>query len=294
MKIAADRVLSGIGLGVAAYFMFSTHDAANKYLAATLPVWQVLFFRSITIVIGSLLIGRRSLLRRAVETPLKYQLIGRAGLTLTAWLLYYTASRDMPLAQLMTLYFSSPIMVTLLAIPMLGERVNGARWIALALGFTGVCLASDPFGLRVSFATLLVLGAAALWAIAIILMRQIARRETSIVQIFYQNACFLVVTGIVTCFLWTQPTPLQFGLLALIGVLGGAGQFLLFEGVRLAPASVMGTVEYTGLIWAFSLGYIFWGDIPSAATWAGAGLIFASGVFLVVMERRARVTAAAP
>jgi drug/metabolite transporter (DMT)-like permease len=288
VKSAADRILAGIGLGVAAYFLFSTHDTANKYLAATLPVWQILFFRSLTIVIGSLAFGRRALLRLVVETPLKRPLIGRAGLTLTAWLLYYTASRDMPLAQLMTLYFSSPIMVTLLAMPMLGEKVTPSRWISLGLGFTGVCLASDPFGLRASIATGLVLAAAALWAIAIILMRQIAQREASIVQIFYQNACFLVVTGMVSFFLWAPPTPFEFLLLAAIGILGGGGQFLLFEGIRLAPASVMGTVEYTGLIWAFSLGYLIWGDIPSVATWCGAALIFASGIFLVVMERRAR------
>ena len=75
-------------------------------------------------------------------------------------------------------------------------------------------------------------------------------------------------------------------MLLLIGVFGGAGQFILFEGIRLAPASVMSTVEYTGLLWAFLLGYLVWGDVPSVATGAGAGLIFGSGVFLLAMERR--------
>lgn len=286
MTAPADRILAGIGLGVLAYFLFSTHDAANKFLAATLPVWQVLFFRSATIVAAALLFGRGKLVARVIATPLKRPLIGRAVLTLVAWLLYYTASRDLPLAQLMTLYFSSPILVTVLAIPLLGERVTPARWAALGMGFAGVLLASDPFAVSISVATFLVLAAAALWGVAIILMRQISQRETSLVQIFYQNAFFLIITGAMTWFTWTTPTPLGFILLALIGIFGGAGQYLMFEGIRLAPASVMATVEYTGLIWAFLFGYLVWGDIPSAATWAGAGLISISGLYLFVMERR--------
>lgn len=284
--MGGDRVVAGIGLGVLAYSLFATHDAANKWLAASLPVWQVLFFRSSTIVVGALLFGRGALLARVVATPLKWQLLGRGALTLVAWLLYYSASRDLPLAQLMTLYFSSPIIVAVLAVPVLGEKVSVARWLALGVGFSGVLLASDPLGVHVSVATLMVLGAAVLWAVAILLMRVIARREGSLVQMFYQNALFLVVTGSVSWFLWVPPTPFEFGLLMLIGVFGGAGQFILFEGIRLAPASVMSTVEYTGLLWAFLLGFLIWGDVPSVATWAGAGLIFGSGIFLLAMERR--------
>ena len=164
--------------------------------------------------------------------------------------------------------------------------MSPARWVALGVGFSGVLLASDPLGVQASVETAMVLGAALLWAVAILLMRVIARRESSLVQMFYQNIFFRVVTGSVSCILWTPPTPFEFGLLLLIGVFGGAGQFILFEGIRLAPASVMSTVEYTGLLWAFLLGYLVWGDVPSVATGAGAGLIFGSGVFLLAMERR--------
>ena len=94
--IVSDRVVTGIGLGVLAYSLFATHDAANKWLAASLPVWQVLFFRSSTIVLGALVFGRGALLARVVQTPLKWQLLSRGALTLVAWLLYYSASRDLP------------------------------------------------------------------------------------------------------------------------------------------------------------------------------------------------------
>jgi len=283
-----DRVLLGIGLGVLAYSLFAVHDATNKYLVAFLPVWQVLFFRSATIALACLAIGRGALLARAVATPLKGPLALRAAITLAAWLCYYTAARSLPLAQLLTLYFSSPIMTTLLAIPLLGERISRSRWVSLGLGFAGVLLASDPFGVRFSLPTGLVLIAAGLWGYAIILMRQIARREASLLQMFYQNMCFLVVTGALTLFTWQVPTVFQLLLLLAVGVLGGLGQFALFESARLAPASVMGTVEYIALPWAFVLGWLVFGDALSVPVAAGAGLIFLAGLLLVTMERRGR------
>jgi drug/metabolite transporter (DMT)-like permease len=260
----------------------------NKWLVATLPVWQVLFFRSTTVMLGCLVWGRGRLLARIVETPLKWALAGRAVITLAAWLLYFTAARSMPLAQLLTLYFSAPLIITVLAAPLLGEKVTAVRWISVSIGFVGVLVASDPFGVRISLATVLVLIAAALWAYAIILMRQIARREASMVQMFSQNLLYFIVTGALTLFTWKTPTLWEFFLLLSIGVFGGAGQFTMFEAVRYAPASVMATVEYSGLVWGFILGYLIWGDIPPVAIWAGAALILSAGIFLVIMEHRAR------
>jgi drug/metabolite transporter (DMT)-like permease len=287
MSGTAERVLPGILLGVLAYSLFSMHDAANKWLVGFLPVWQVLFCRSLTIVVASLAIGRGKLVAAAVTTPLKLPLLGRSVLTLTAWLCYYTAARSMPLAQLLTLYFSAPLITTLLAVKLLGEQVTPSRWISLLVAFGGVLLASDPRGVSVSSATFLVLFAACLWGYAIVLMRQIARRESSLLQMLYQNACFVLVTGVLTATSWVTPTPLQFALLASIGVLGGLGQYSLFEAARMAPAAVMATVEYTALLWAFLLGWLVFGEIPLPAVWAGAALICAAGLFMVAMERRA-------
>ena len=141
--------------------------------------------------------------------------------------------------------------------------------------------AADPFGVRASLPTLLVLIAAALWGYAIILMRQIARRESSLIQMLFNNAIFLPMTT------WDTPDLMELALLASVGVFGGLAQFLVFEMARRTPASVMATVEYTALVWAFLLGWAIWGDIPSSAVWFGAGLIALSGIVLVVAERRA-------
>jgi drug/metabolite transporter (DMT)-like permease len=284
----------GIGLGVLAYALFSTHDATIKWLVATLPAWQVLFFRSLTIVIACVAIGRTRLLTRAVTTPLKAGLLLRGVVTLVAWLCYYTAARSLPLAQMLTLYFSCPMIVTLLAVPLLGERITRARGTAVLVGFAGVVLATNPMDLHWSLPTLLILSAAAMWAYGIILMRQIARRESSMLQMLYTNGVFLVATGVACVFAWQMPTWFDAALLLGIGVVGGLAQYALFEGCRHAPASVMATVEYTALIWAFILGYLIWGDIPVPAVFMGAALILLAGMLLLLMERRAARLVAVP
>lgn len=213
-------------------------------------------------------------------------MIGRGAITLLAWLCYFTAARTTPLAQLLTLYFSAPLMTAVLAIPLLGERVTGTRWISLGLAFAGVLLASDPFGVEFTLATLLVLIAAALWGYSVILMRQAARRGSSVLIMFYQNAMFMVVTGIMAAFTWEPTSGFQLALMLTLGVLGGFGQFALFEGARYTPAAVMATMEYIGLPWAFVLGYVVFGDIPTLAVTAGAVLIMSAGVVLVVTERQ--------
>ncbi len=294
----------GMAMGVAAYALFSVQDSAIKWLASglggvTIPVWQILFARSLFIVTCTVTIGRTAMLERAVRTPFKGKLVLRAAITLVAWLCYYSASRALPLAQLLTLYFAAPVITTLLAAPLLDERVPPARWASVAIGFAGVVVACDPGGLAFSTATALVLVAAAFWGFAIILMRQIARRESSILQMFYTNGLFLLATGVACAVQWTPPRLPQLGLLATICAAGGVGQYLLFEAARRAPASVMATVEYSALVWAFVLGFLVFGDVPRAPVFAGAGLILLAGVTLLATERRrslqlARNTVAEP
>ncbi len=289
---------AGLVLGVLAYAFFAGQDASIKWLvsgfgAAAVPVWQILFVRSLFIVLATVAAGGRPMLRRAVATPMKQPLVGRAVITLAAWLCYYSSSRTLPLAQMLTLYFSAPIIATILARPLLGEFVPGSRWACVGLGFVGVLVACDPGRLSTSWAAAMVLVAASFWGVAIILMRRIARRESSLLQMFYTNAVFLVPTGIGSLLAWQPVTAHQAALLGLICVAGTCGQVCLFEGARRAPASMMATVEYSALVWAFLLGFVVFGDIPDVAVFAGAALILGAGVLLLATERRRLVQGAA-
>ncbi len=279
----------GIVLGLTAYALFGVHDASIKWLVADIPVVQVVFLRSVAVFAACFALGRRGLVERAVATPLKGPLLFRGLITLCAWICYFTAARSLTLAQLLCLYFAAPLMITVLASPLLGERVSGGRWAAVLVGFVGVLVATDPWGVPFSLATALVLLAAALWGYGVILMRQIARRESSLLQITYINAVFLVGSAIGCIFDWRSPNAGQLALLVGVALFGGLGQFALFEAARRAQASVLATVEYSSLLWAFVLGYLIWGDIPPPAVFGGGGLILTAGLLLVAVERRARL-----
>ena len=245
-----------------------------------------MFFRSLTVLIGTVVIGGRPLLRRAATTPLKRPLAERAMLMMTAWLCFYTASRSLPLGQLTTLYFVAPLLITVMAARLLGETVSRARWTAVIVGFVGVMFASDPFGVTASLPTLLVLAAAFMWGYGIILMRRIARLESSLLQMLFSNTVFVGISAVACTLNWHTPTGIELPLLLAVGVLGGLAQFSVFEAARLVPASALATVEYSALLWAFLLGYVVWHDIPVPAVLTGAGMIVAAGVLLVVTERR--------
>jgi drug/metabolite transporter (DMT)-like permease len=282
----AGSSAAGIMLGVLAYALFSVHDAVIKWLVTDLPAHQILFVRSAGILAVAAIIGRRQLLERAAATPLKGPLLLRGAITLSGWLCYYSAARWLSLAQLLCLYYAAPLMVTAMAIPLLRESVSRARWLSVLIGFASVMVVTNPWALPLSWPTILVLLAAAQWAYAVILMRQIARSESSLLQILFTNLVFVIATGIACAFSWHPPDITQTILLLLTVLLGGLGQFSLFEAARHAAASVMASVEYTALIWAFLLGYEIWSDIPPVSTFAGAGMILAAGVFLFVSEWR--------
>jgi drug/metabolite transporter (DMT)-like permease len=223
--------------------------------------------------------------RQAAQSPIIGLLICRGVVTLAAWFCYFTAARFLPLAQLITLYFTAPVIVAVLAAPILKEVVGRARWAAVLVGFAGTIAAADPAGLALSPATMLVLLAAALWAVGVILTRLIARYEPSLVQMLYNNGFFLIATGLASALAWHRPTETELWLLLQVGLLGGLGQYCLFEAARRAPASVTAPLEYTALIWAFALGFAIWGDTPRPALFIGALLILGAGIMLIVAER---------
>jgi drug/metabolite transporter (DMT)-like permease len=250
----------------------------------------VLFFRSATILIVCCAIGGRALLTRAATTNLKRQLLFRGVVNLLAWLSYYSAAKTLPLAQLLCLYFAAPLMVTVMARQILKENVTASRWLSVGIGFIGVLFASDPFGVSASPATLLVLIAAALWGYGAILMRQIAHHDAAtMLQMVSVNGVFFFATGALCMAHWQPLTSSQIAMLIGVGILGGIAQFLVFETIRLIQASVMATVEYSALPWAFMLGYLIWHDIPPLPVFLGAGLIFVAGAILVHAERRAAI-----
>ncbi len=285
---APSRALTGIVLAALGYIFFAGQDAIVKWLVATLPVWQILFFRSVVIMLLAAVMTRGEGIRLSLASRRKMELAGRAVLILVAWTTYYSAARVLGLAELVTLYFAAPIFVLLLSMPILGEKVTLARWIAVLAGFAGVMLASDPGGDVKLVPAAMVLFAAFCWALTSILVRLISSTEATTTQMVASNFLFAAACAPVLPFVWVTPGPLEWALLLGLGVVGGLGQFLVFEGFRLTPASAIAPFEYTALIWAFVFGYLIFGETPKPVVFAGAGLIMLSGAGLLIAETRRR------
>ena len=286
----SKSVLAGVLATVIAYFMFSVQDAAVKWLVVAIPVFQILFVRSVTIVAICVMIGRGEVVAQSLRSPVRGPMLIRSLLLLAAWLSYYNAARTLGLAELTTLYYAAPILITLLAVPILKEVVPPTRWLAVVIGFVGVMVATDMVsaGLRVSWPVWLALQAAVFWAISTVLLRKTSLAERTIVQMVLSNFILAAFTGVAVVFYWTPVTFAQLALTALTGVIAAAGQYAMFEGMRRAPVSILAPFEYTSLVWAFILGYAIWGDIPRQNVFLGAALIFAAGVTIVLGERFGR------
>lgn len=283
-------VVIGVASTILAYFMFSLQDASVKWLVVTVPVVQILFVRSVTIFMICLAIGGTDVAVQSVNSPVLKPMLLRALLLLAAWLSYYNAAKYLGLAELTTLYYAAPILITILAVPILKEDVPPVRWLAVVIGFVGVVVATDLIGtgLRISWPVWLALQAAVFWAISTVLLRKTSLAERTIVQMTLSNAMLAVFTGIALVFHWTPVTLSQLALTSLTGVIAALGQYAMFEGMRRAPVSILAPFEYTSLIWAFVLGLVIWGDVPRHNVFLGAGLIFAAGITIVLGERFGR------
>ncbi|MEO8684036.1 MAG: DMT family transporter [Devosia sp.] len=291
IRLADTASLRGMALAFAAYSLFAVHDALVKAVIMELPVTQILFLRSLIIVAITLSIGRGRVLTGLIVSPNKHMMLYRTALTLAAWCMYYPGGRYLQLAEMTTLYYFAPIFTIVLAVIFLGERLTLARVAAAAIGFFGVVIACNPAGFSIGWPTALVLAAAFCWSVAMILMRTISKSESTLVQTLAINLCYVLVMGIASAFWWQPMDARSIAFVLFAGLVGGVAQFALIDGARLVPAGVMGTVEYTALIWAFVFGYLFWGEVPPTTVYAGAALITAAGLLVAWNERRRRQSA---
>ncbi|MPQ68045.1 MULTISPECIES: DMT family transporter [unclassified Pseudomonas] len=282
-----DRSLQGIGLCTLGYAFLALQDAAIKWLVADYSVITVLFWRGLVVVAACLLAGRLRLVRSAWQSPSRRLLVVRGLLSIVAWLLYYTAARDLTLAEMTTLYFSAPIMVTVLAALILKERATGWQWFTLIIGFVGVMIACRPSNMTDPWPIVLTLLAALCWAFTYIQLRQVDEQTSVLEQMLITNVVFVICMALALPWTHTPPsTPAWLGMLG-AGLVGGIGQFLLFASFQRATATLLAPFEYTGLIWAFLLSSLIWGTLMDLSLMIGAGLIALSGTLAMVFGRHA-------
>ncbi len=278
--------IAGIALACAGYACFSLQDAMVKWLVASYEVPEILFMRSLVIVLVAGVLVRYRRHPSIFKSPYRGTVVLRAGLMLLAWLLFYNAARYLGLAELTTLYFSAPIIVMVLSIFVLGEKIHAGRWIACIGGFIGVAIAANPSHSPNLLPAAMCLVAGFCWAWSTILIRLVSRSETTLTQMYATSLIFGIACALSFPWTWKTPDASGWALMLTLGVISTIGQFLLYEGFRYAPASTLAPIEYSGLVWAFVYGYVIWAEIPATNVFAGALLIIASSFLLILWERR--------
>ena len=212
----------------------------------------------------------------------------RSALILIAWLAYYRASRTLMLAELVTYYFVAPLFVVALSAPLLKERVGLGRWLATLLGFGGVLISAAP-GSGAPLAPVgLALLAAFSWALTTLLARSLAKGITTPALMMAGSIGFLAACGVMLPGVGVWPSFHQALAIGALGFVGGLGQFLWFEGVRHAEASLLAPLEYSMFAYALFWGYVVFGDWPHARTFLGAAIVLASGCMVISLEVRRR------
>ncbi|MCB1431709.1 MAG: DMT family transporter [Alphaproteobacteria bacterium] len=280
-----DRT-AGILWMLATMFCFITLDAIMKHLLESYSLVQVTWGRFFfATIVAALACGRR-ISALAVSRAPKQQAL-RSVVLMSTTGLFNAGIRTIPLATATTIMFLSPILVTLLSIPLLGEKVRLRRWIGMLIGFTGAVIVVRPWqeGLGgLGLGVLFLLAAAFLNANYQIITRKV-RLDDPLTSLLYTAAAGAIVTSLMVPWFWTWPDVTGWLMFALCGLAGGLGHLFLIRAFRAAPASVVAPFSYSSLVWATLYGFVVWGDWPDMWTWAGAALIIGSGLYIYHRER---------
>jgi drug/metabolite transporter (DMT)-like permease len=278
----------GIALRVAAMFCMAGLAALVKWCAGKgVPVLEIVFFRNAFAFIPVGFYIWRTTSFSVLKTTRPVGHLARSVVGLTGMICGFTAVSLLPLTESTALSFSAPLFMTALSALVLKERVGIHRWGAVAVGFVGVLIMvhPDPAHMAVK-GTLFALAGAVGAAGAMIAIREIGRTEPGPTIVFYFTLAGAVVGLCSLPFGWVLPDTATLGLLVCTGLVGGVGQLLLTEALRRAPVGVVAPFDYTQLIWASALGLLVWGELPRAATVAGALVVAASSVYILWRETR--------
>ena len=279
-------VLTGIVfMCLAATFLFPLVNLSAKYLALEYAVIQVIWARYTGHLVYTFLVfgPRRGLGLFATRRPAA-QLMRSAMLPI-ATMAYFFALRHISLPIAAAVNFAAPLVVTLLAVPLLKEEVGWRRWLAVGFGFAGVLVVMRPGTGAVHWSASLVLVTVFLYAMYQILTRRVAVDDPPETSLAYVALVAVVVTSFMVPFVWRAPeTMLHLGVFLAIGLFGGVGHFLLVKAFEQAPASIISPFGYLQLIGAALLGYLVFGNVPDRWMWIGAAMIIASGLYIAYRE----------
>lgn len=276
--------LRGALIALVAFAIFSTHDIFVKILGATYAPFQIIFFS----VLFSFPIVTLMLMRDSTHGTLIPQhpwwTAARTVFTVVTGSAAFYAFSVLPLAQVYAILFASPLLITILAIPILGEKVGPYRAGAVVVGLAGVMVVLRPGATPLGLGHLAALTAAVCAATSSVIVRKIGKDERDAVLLLYPMVANFLLMGAIMPFVY-QPMPAEdLGILAIIAVLGFAGGLLVIAAYRNGDAAIVAPMQYSQIIWASIFGTLIFDEETTGYTIAGAAIVIASGLFIVLRE----------
>ncbi|WP_170430886.1 DMT family transporter [Ruegeria arenilitoris] len=289
-----NNTLRGLGYAFAGFAVFASHDALIKVLGGTYSVMQIIFFATLFsfVPMAVTILTDRTTGNFLPRHP--WLVLLRSALVVTSMVCAFYAFSVLPLAEVYSLLFSFPLIVTVLSIPLLGEIVRAQRWAAVGVGLIGVLIVLRPGTTEITLGHLAALTAAFCSAFGSVLVRKIGNEERSAVLILYPMLLAIVVMSLMQPAVYQPPSLLNLAMMALVGVFSVIAQHLIILAYRAAPAGVVAPSQYSQIIWATLFGMIFFGEHPDGWVAVGASIIIASGVFVVWRESRSNTSANTP
>jgi len=274
----------GVAFALAGFAVFASHDAIIKFLGAQYAPFQILFFS----VLLSFPLATLMLMSDNTPGTLRpvhpwWISLRTVAAMLTGVSAFYAFS-VLPLAQVYAFIFAAPLLITILSIPILGEKVGLHRWAAVVLGLTGVLIVLRPGSEPLTLGHIAGLGAATGSAFSSVVTRKIGAEERSAVMMLYPMMANVVVMGAILPLVYVPMPIAHLGLLAVVSLFGFTGALTLIAAYRSGDAAVIAPMQYSQIIWAALIGAVVFGETPDRFTWIGAGVIVLAGVYVVLRE----------
>ena len=304
MKTASDNI-KGVGFIVLAMLIFSFQNIAVKSISGDYPVLEIVIFRSIVALPFTLLFFRYEGYR-GLPTTKRHKLEYLRGLFLfLSYTTYFMGLAALPLADVASIRFSAPLIITILSVVLLGEKVGLPRWSAVIVGFMGVLFIIKPGSATFNIGSIFVMIATLLYSFSVMTTRRLRTTDSSATMGYYSTLVYLIAALILAplatvvgkvpnahpslAFLlrsWAMPTLRDWLIMSGLGLFWASGMYCSTRAYSLALASVAAPFEYLTLPINALWGFVFWHEIPTFATWVGAFLTIASGLYILYRERQ--------
>jgi drug/metabolite transporter (DMT)-like permease len=285
--VRGDNDTRGIVLAVTASLTFGVQDAVSKILVQDHSPFQITMLRYWAFAAFSLfLVARQAPLRQALRSRRPVlQLLRGLLLIVDIWLFAF-AVRTVPLAELQAISLVYPLMVTLIAIPMLGEKVGVFRFGAVAVGFAGAMVIVRPGGLPLEWGVLFAVLSSSCYAVYVVLTRIVSRDDTTPTSMVYVALVGLVCSTAVGVFFWQPLDARAMLLLLVIMVTTSLAHSLMMAALSMAPASALQPFSYVSLPWGIVLSVAIFGHLIDPVSLVGAAIIVGAGLVVMARERR--------